>query len=199
MFNMVLYRLRLLYLKILVYFNEDNYIDEYRYKLICLPYCIAVLSASFSPDSRLKVGSVLFKGSKVYNSNFNSKPIVDSTFNDCVDPKTNKSCNELLHSEVKTIISSMIDIRKVNPALLITHAPCLRCAAVILESGITEVWYCGEHDNNEGVRFLQKNGVTLHNYTDRLHHLNIFYRKVFTSLVLHNQVINLSKIRSLIY
>lgn len=199
MINVILAYLRFLSLKILVHFRRDNYIDEYHYKILLLPYCIATLTASFSPDPRLKVGSVLFKGTRIFNSNFNSKPISDSTFENCVDPKTKKSCSELLHSEVKTIVNSMINIHKVKPSLLITHAPCLRCASLILESGISEVWYCNVHDDNEGVKFLSRNGIIVHDYTDRLHHLNTFYKKVFISLVLHNNIINYNKIKSLIY
>lgn len=177
-------------------FDKDSFDDKSKFELILLPYCMAKLAAGFSPDKRLQVGSVLFKGSVIYNSSFNSRPLSADDYFTCVDPETNSSCKDLLHSEVRTIINCPVDIRKKNLVLLITNAPCLKCASAILDSGIKEVWYCGEHDDNEGVRFL-RNKVILHDYSDSVIHLDVYYRKEFSKILNNNpsSFINFDKIK----
>ena len=179
-----------------IIFNEES--DEQRFRKILIPYCVAKLTASFSPDKRLQVGSVLFKNGKIYNSSFNAKPLKSSHYTTCVDEKTNSSCRELIHSEVRTIINCPVSIRKNKLSLLITNAPCLKCASVIADSGVEEVWYNGEHDGNEGITFL-KGKVKLHDYTDSIIHLDDYYNTQFSSLISNNpsKFINLFKLKIL--
>ena len=43
--------------------------------------------------------------------------------------------------------------------IFITHAPCIECAKLIYQSGITRVFYDKEYRSDYGVAFLQKSGV----------------------------------------
>ena len=45
--------------------------------------------------------------------------------------------------------------------LFVTHAPCIDCAKLILQSGIGRVYYGAQYRNDNGVRFLQQSGITV--------------------------------------
>jgi len=45
--------------------------------------------------------------------------------------------------------------------MFITHAPCLDCAKLIYQSGISSVLYWNSYRDTSGVTFLEKSGVTV--------------------------------------
>jgi len=45
--------------------------------------------------------------------------------------------------------------------MFITHAPCLDCAKLIYQSGISRVLYRNSYRNTDGTTFLEKSGVTV--------------------------------------
>jgi len=49
-----------------------------------------------------------------------------------------------------------------DAALFVTHAPCLDCAKLIHQSGITNVYYKNKYRSDDGVNFLNKCGVNVH-------------------------------------
>jgi dCMP deaminase len=44
-----------------------------------------------------------------------------------------------------------------------THAPCLDCAKLIHQSGITRLYYKNTYRNDDGIKFLEKCGVKIMN------------------------------------
>jgi len=48
--------------------------------------------------------------------------------------------------------------------LFCTHAPCIECAKLIYQSGITTLYYKHEYRSDSGIKFLQLSGVNVHQY-----------------------------------
>jgi dCMP deaminase len=43
--------------------------------------------------------------------------------------------------------------------LFVTHAPCIQCAKLIYQSGISRVYYDQNYRDDSGIRFLKASGV----------------------------------------
>ena len=52
-----------------------------------------------------------------------------------------------------------------NSALFVTHAPCLDCAKLIYQSGISSVHYRNSYRDVAGIEFLEKSGVSVTQYS----------------------------------
>ena len=66
---------------------------------------------------------------------------------------------DTLHSEVNAI-SKITDPELLKGAILFTNLqPCINCSKLIVESGITHVYYKHKYRCDEGLFFLQKNGI----------------------------------------
>jgi len=43
--------------------------------------------------------------------------------------------------------------------MFVTHTPCIDCAKLVYQSGITTVYYKNEYRSTQGLEFLNKSGV----------------------------------------
>ena len=71
-----------------------------------------------------------------------------------------KTKPEVLHAES----NSLAKLAKSNNSgagadLFVTHSPCLDCAKLIYQSGISRVWYGANYRDDSGIKFLEKSGV----------------------------------------
>jgi len=71
-----------------------------------------------------------------------------------------KTKPEVLHAEANAITK----LAKSNDSgfgadIFITHAPCVECAKLIFQSGISRMWYGSEYRDDSGVRFLKQSGI----------------------------------------
>jgi dCMP deaminase len=76
-----------------------------------------------------------------------------------------KSKPEVLHAESNAIakLASSHESGK-NATLLCTHAPCIECAKLIYQSGISTVYYKDAYRSSVGIEFLKKSKVkVIHN------------------------------------
>ena len=77
-----------------------------------------------------------------------------------------KTKPEVLHAESNAISKLAKSNNSGSGAdLFVTHMPCLDCAKLIFQSGISRVYYGENYRDDAGVRFLEKSGVnvTRHN------------------------------------
>jgi dCMP deaminase len=73
-----------------------------------------------------------------------------------------KTKPEVLHAETNSISKLAKSTESGNGAsMFITHSPCLDCAKLIYQSGITNVYYRSAYRNEDGVEFLKKSGVSV--------------------------------------
>ena len=126
--------------------------------------------AKLSPAKRLKVGCILVKENRIVSIGYNGTP--SGWSNDCEYPSKRgaltgnvielKTKPEVLHAETNAIAKVAKSSESSEGATLYTtHAPCLECSKLIYQSGIVSVFYENEYRTKDGVKFLQKSGVSI--------------------------------------
>ena len=155
---------------------------------------MAELVADQSTCCRMHVGAVLVKDNRVISIGFNGTPAgqehcedhfmqvyktefatqfptyeeyhASRTFYDAHGKFSNE--NEL-HAEQNAILfAAKNGISTVGSTLYVTVSPCIHCAKVIVAAGITRVFYKTLYDRSqEGIVFLQKNGIECRQLTDK--------------------------------
>ena len=124
----------------------------------------AEIFGQMSHALRAKVGAVIVKDNRIISIGYNGMP--SGWTNDCevivgqddVGDLKYKTKPEVLHAETNAIAKVARSSESCEGAsIFTTYAPCLDCAKLIHQSGITTVYYSNEHmRTNEGVEFLQK-------------------------------------------
>lgn len=72
----------------------------------------------------------------------------------------------VLHSEANAILKIARSTESSeNATLFCTHAPCLDCAKLIYQSGISSVYYRNTYRETIGIEFLENSGVKVERYT----------------------------------
>jgi dCMP deaminase len=76
-----------------------------------------------------------------------------------------KTKPEVLHAESNAISKlAKSNNSGLGASLFVTHAPCLECAKLIYQSGISSVLYRNAYRDTAGVEFLEKSGVSVTKY-----------------------------------
>ena len=71
-----------------------------------------------------------------------------------------KTKPEVLHAESNAVAKLARSSQSGRDAsLFVTHAPCLDCAKLVYQSGISHVYYRNSYRDMAGVEFLEKSGV----------------------------------------
>jgi len=71
-----------------------------------------------------------------------------------------KTKPEVLHAESNAIAKLAKSSQGGNgAALFVTHAPCLNCAKLIYQSGISNVYYGKNYRDDSGLIFLKQSGI----------------------------------------
>ena len=118
---------------------------------------VALLNARLSKAKRKKVGSVIVTKDKVLLCGYNGT--ATGTDNTCEDGN-NTTLPTVIHSELNSILKAAREGVSVKDAtLFVTLSPCLMCASMLLQAGITEVVYLEDYRDKSGVDFLVKYGV----------------------------------------
>jgi dCMP deaminase len=126
----------------------------------------AKIFAELSHARRLHVGAIVVKDDRIISIGYNGMPA--GWDNNCefdwTDPQTKQTSlvtrPEVLHAEANAITK----LAKSNDSglgadIFITHAPCVECAKLIFQSGISRMWYSHQYRDDSGVRFLERSGI----------------------------------------
>ncbi|MBL0051382.1 MAG: dCMP deaminase family protein [Bacteroidetes bacterium] len=125
---------------------------------------------------KAKVGAVLTRDTRIISLGYNGPPA--GTHNcDEVWPQTGCArshkggCSLALHAEENAILYAAKNKMEIAGATLyVTLSPCLACARTIYTLGIKKVFYLDSYahfrgiDLDEGIDFLQRFGVEVHQY-----------------------------------
>lgn len=123
-------------------------------------------TAELSHAQRLHVGAVIVKDDTVISYGYNGMPA--GWDNNCEFEFTHPQTKitelvtrpEVLHAESNAIAKLARSHNSgVGADIFVTHAPCLDCAKLIYQSGISRVWYGNQYRNDNGITFLQKSGI----------------------------------------
>lgn len=110
--------------------------------------------ATLSSAQRLKVGCVIVKDNRIISIGYNGMP----SGWDNVCETDGKTKDEVLHAEANAITKvAMSSESCYNGDIYTTTAPCLECAKLIYQSGISNVFYRTPHlRSDDGIKFLEK-------------------------------------------
>jgi len=128
---------------------------------------VAERFAKLSLARRLHVGAIVVKDDRIISIGYNGMP--SGWDNDCEDKVwtqdgnyTLKTKPEVLHAETNAIAKLAKSTESgANATMFITHSPCLDCAKLIFQSGISSVFYRDSYRSEDGIQFLTKSGVTV--------------------------------------
>ena len=122
--------------------------------------------AELSHARRLHVGAIVVKDDRIISIGYNGMPA--GWDNDCEDQTydedgfhiTLKTKPEVLHAETNAIAKlAKSNESGMGATMFITHAPCLDCAKLIYQSGISSVLYRNAYRDTSGITFLEKSGI----------------------------------------
>lgn len=130
---------------------------------------VAELTATLSYAKRLQVGAVIVKGNQTIGTGYNGMPTDwENTCEVKQEDGTLKTKPEVLHAESNAIAKVSRSTESSEGATLFcTHAPCIDCAKLIYQAGIETVYYKETYRSDDGLNFLRKSGINVHQYSDR--------------------------------
>ena len=127
---------------------------------------VAKIFANLSTAKRLQVGAIVVKDDRIISIGYNGMP---SGWDNCCEFEVNarelgyrelKTKPEVLHAEANAVSKLARSPESAEGAtIFITHAPCMDCAKLIYQSGITTVYYKEEYRSTQGIEFLTKSGI----------------------------------------
>jgi dCMP deaminase len=143
---------------------------------------VAETYAGLSSAKRLHVGAIIVKDDRIISIGYNGMPsgwdndCEDKIYcedGDCSEQLLPKEANqwmkyklvtkpEVLHAETNAIAKLAKSTESGNGAtMFVTHAPCMDCAKLVYQSGISSVYYRNSYRDDKGINFLQKAGVNV--------------------------------------
>ena len=147
-------------------------------KFITLYMDWAKRTAKLSHARRLHVGAVIVKDDSVISYGYNGMPAgwdnncedeIGHVFDDIghiVETRL-KTKPEVLHAESNAIAKLAKSTNSgLGADLFVTHTPCLDCAKLIYQSGISRVWYGANYRDDAGKEFLKKSGIEVNQYNE---------------------------------
>jgi len=116
--------------------------------------------AKMSHAKRLQVGAVIAKpGGILLAYGYNGMP--SGMDNTC--ETSNVTNPEVIHAEANAILKCAREGRSTEGAwLFLTHSPCIECAKMILQSGITSLVYITKYKDESGINLLKRHNVAVH-------------------------------------
>lgn len=127
---------------------------------------LATRIADMSHAQRLHVGAVIIKDSNIVSFGWNGMPAGwDNTCEDYFGLDFNGNPTlvtkpEVLHAEQNALTKLARSTESgLGATLFVTHAPCLDCAKLVFQSGISSVYYRNSYRDSSGVDFLRKAGL----------------------------------------
>lgn len=128
----------------------------------------AEIFAELSHARRLHVGAIIVKDDRIISIGYNGMPAGwDNDCEEIVELREDghhelKTKPEVLHAETNAIAKlAKSSDSGLGATMFITHSPCLDCAKLVYQSGISSVIYRNSYRSSEGVDFLQKSGVDI--------------------------------------
>lgn len=126
--------------------------------------------AELSSATRAKVGCIIVKHNRIISIGYNGMPA--GWDNECehtihhheLGTTTTITKAEVLHAETNAIAKVAQSSEScLDASLFCTHTPCMDCAKLIYQSGISTVYYRHSYDaaKGSGLEFLKKSNVTV--------------------------------------
>ena len=128
---------------------------------------VAKRFAELSSARRLHVGAIVVKDDRIISIGYNGMP---SGWDNCCEDE-HRSGNtgygsklvtkpEVLHAETNAIAKLAKSSESgLGATMFVTHSPCIECAKLIYQGGISTVYYRNNYRSDDGINFLTKSKV----------------------------------------
>jgi len=130
---------------------------------------IAEVTSGLSYAKRLQVGAVIVKDNQILATGYNGMP---SGWENVCEHEVEgelKTKPEVLHAETNAIAKvAQSTESSMGSTLFCTHAPCIECAKLIYQSGISTVYYRDEYRSDAGLQFLKLSGVNVYQHSNSI-------------------------------
>lgn len=124
----------------------------------------ASVYAKLSSAQRTQVGAILVKDNRIISIGYNGMPSGWTNQCETTDEYGNnlKTKEEVLHAETNAIakVAQSNESAKAS-TLYTTCAPCIHCAKLIYQAGISRVVYGHGYRDNKGLTFLEQCDILL--------------------------------------
>lgn len=123
---------------------------------------IAERIAEMSHAIRNKVGCVIVKDHNIISYGFNGMP---TGFDNVCEIEKNgvlETKIEVLHAESNAISKlAKTELSSKGAVMYITLSPCIECSKLLIQSGISQVFYKEQYRNIDGLQLLKKAGIKI--------------------------------------
>jgi len=131
--------------------------DDKQFTLDCRYLKMASIWAENSYCNRRKVGAILVKDKMIISDGYNGTP---SGFENICEDEDGKTKPYVLHAEANAITKVAKSHNNSDGATLyVTTSPCIECAKLIIQSGITRVVYTDPYRVDDGIQLLKKANI----------------------------------------
>lgn len=118
---------------------------------------MARIWAGNSYCSRRQVGALLVKDRMIISDGYNGTP---AGFENVCEDENGATKPYVLHAEANAITKvARSGNSSLGATLYVTASPCLECAKLIIQAGITRVVYSDDYRISDGVDLLRRAGV----------------------------------------
>jgi dCMP deaminase len=111
-----------------------------------------------------KVGAVIVSadGSNIIAYGYNGSP---KGMSNCCEDYNGKTLPTTIHAELNAIAkAATLGHSTKGTTLFTTLAPCVNCAVLILQTGISEVFYKHDYKDDTGINLLKSSGVVVRKF-----------------------------------
>jgi dCMP deaminase len=130
---------------------------------------VAEKSAMLSHARRTKVGAVIVKDNDILSFSWNGTPY---GFDNNCEYETDEGLvtrPDVVHAEANSIIkSARLGKATEGATMFVTLNPCINCAIMIIQAGITTVYYQQDYRIRDGIDYLIKGGVKVEKLVDNV-------------------------------
>ena len=134
---------------------------------------VAKIYADLSYAKRKKVGAVIVKDDRILSIGYNGMP---ADWDNCCEETVFQferkqplspvlaTKPEVLHAETNAIakLAASTESGKDAALFIYPYSPCMECAKLIYQSGISEIYFTEKYQNEDGLNFLKKTGVKVY-------------------------------------
>ena len=118
---------------------------------------MARIWAETSYCKRRQVGALIVKDKMIISDGYNGTP---SGFENVCEDENNVTKPYVLHAEANAITKIARSSNNSDGATLyVTAAPCIECAKLIIQAGISRVIYSEEYRIEDGINLLRRAGI----------------------------------------
>ena len=139
-------------------FLERNFMSDDKQRLLDERYMrMAAIWAENSYCKRRKVGALIVKDKMIISDGYNGTP---SGFENICEDENNETKAYVLHAEANAITKVACSHNSsLGATMYVTTSPCIECAKLIVQAGITRVVYNQKYRRTDGASLLERAGV----------------------------------------